>query len=121
MHLDLPRRSRSALFLFTAALAPLAAAGCAMDPGAQRADPTAEATATSDAELRRSDFGQARSLAVTDQAGRFQGDLPLFGRAATTFAPGVPLGAFARAGVTEVRRVSWVGDANSYLDVFDRD
>ena len=70
-------------------------------------------------ELRRSDFGQSRSISVRDQRGTWQSGMipPSHGTGMLTTASG----ALRDAGVTSIGAVSWVGDANSYIDVFDQD
>lgn len=108
-----------ALLAIAASAAPLALGGCTMetDAGVPEGEPTAGETQA----LRREDFGQSRSLAVTDQGNVYRGDLPLWPRWSTTFAPSIVGGAFRSDGVTSIRRVSWVGDRNSYVDVFTND
>ncbi len=108
-----------ALVAVAASAAPLALGGCAMQTDAAPDEDDVAAQETQ--ELRREDFGQSRSLAVFDQSNTYRGDLPLWARLSTTFAPGIVGGAFRDEGVTSIRRVSWVGDRNSYLDVFTGD
>jgi len=99
----------------------VAASACALEsPDADiSAEPEEERIASVREELRRSDFGQSRSISVRDQTGTWQSGMipPSHGTGMLTTASG----ALRDAGVTSVRALSWVGDANSYIDVFDQD
>jgi hypothetical protein len=105
-------RSFSALPLLTIAFA----TACTLESNEA---PAGDDVDTQASELRRSDFGQSRSLSVRDQTGTWRGDmLPRFHGTGTLSTALDPL---RSAGVTSIQSLSWVGDANSYIDVFDQD
>lgn len=82
---------------------------CTVAPGD---DPEGE-LGTSEEGLRRLDFLQSRSMSVIAQDSRSV-LLPI--DLSNTFSSGV--GTFGSQGVSSVRSINWVGDANSYVDVF---
>lgn len=99
----------------------LVASACTLETPDDAAPPETEegSTGTVSEELRRSDFGQSRSISVRDQTGAWRsGMIPAsHGTGTLTTASG----ALRTAGVTSIQALSWVGDANSYIDVFDQD
>lgn len=99
----------------------LVASACTLESPADAPPPqeTEEGTTgTATEELRRSDFGQSRSISVRDQGGTWRSGMipPHHGTGTLTTASG----ALHDAGVTSMQALSWAGDANSYIDVFDQ-
>ncbi|HMJ10981.1 MAG TPA: hypothetical protein VK524_06215, partial [Polyangiaceae bacterium] len=95
----------------------LAAAGCALETQAEQNGSPEAPLGRTESELRRSDFGMSRSLEALDATGAWQTvPLPAWAFPTTDSTARGPL--FDR-GVTSFTNLSWVGDANSYIDVFD--
>ena len=93
------------------------ASGCALDAQTDAGVSGEEPVGTAAAELSRSDFGMSRSLSVLDSSGSWETvPLPAWSLPTTDSTARGPL---ADAGVTSFTNLSWVGDANSYIDVFD--
>lgn len=95
----------------------VAASGCALEAQTEVGASGDEPVGTAAGELSRSDFGMSRSLSVLDSTSTWETvPLPAWSLPTTDSTARGPL---ADAGVTSFTNLSWVGDANSYIDVFD--
>lgn len=94
---------------FVLVLATLCATGCSVEATAD------EPVATEEEALRREDFGQSKSLSVVDADGSVHAAPSMWSQ--NTYSTNA---AFLLANsVSSVRELHWVGDANTYIDVFD--
>ncbi len=95
----------------------VAASGCALDARTDAGSLSEGPVDATQSELRRSDFGMSRSVRVRDASGTWQ-TVPLVAAniPTTVSTDRTPL---ADTGISSFTNLSWVGDANSYVEVFD--
>lgn len=112
LHQTVKQAHRPLFFAFC-----VAASGCALDAQTDAGASREEPVSTTESELRRSDFGMSRSLQVRDPSGTWE-TVPLVAANSPTTVS-TDRGPISDTGITSFTNLSWVGDANSYVDVFD--